>query len=230
MLDSSKSVIIFSHPRSGSTWFQGGFPQYNLSELFDIYLKYNVTNGIHCSYSPAYCGNPDKSIELHNRFEIYNQFVEQYGAVSVKLHCNHYNDTIGSFLETLDIQYVLLERWDKIKTLWSLLIALSTFKFHITTVTSKKQQSVTISKEVFDDCVNVLKQSDDNSRMIISKYNPTIIYYEDLLNGQYPNGWVPNNGYLIQNAKEYTDIINLDEVNDWMNEINYWISNFTELH
>ena len=100
----------------------------------------------------------------------------------------------------MDTQYILLERRDKIKTLWSLLIALSTFKFHITTVTSKKQQSVTISKEVFDDCVNVLKHSDDNSRLIISKFNPTIIYYEDLLNGQYPTVWIPNSRYLIQIA------------------------------
>ena len=72
MIDSNKSVIIFSHPRSGSTWFQDGFSQYNLSELFNIYLKYTINNGIHFSYSPAYCGNTDKNIELHNRFEIYN--------------------------------------------------------------------------------------------------------------------------------------------------------------
>ena len=224
MIDSNKSVIIFSHPRSGSTWFQDGFSQYNLSELFNIYLKYTINNGIHFSYSPAYCGNTDKNIELHNRFEIYNQFVEQYGAVSVKLHCNHYNDTIGSFLKTIDTHYILLERRDKIKTLWSLLIAWCTLELHITTViTSKNQKSVTISKDVFDQCVNILKQCDNNSRIIISKYNPTIIYYENLLNDQYPNWWTPNSRYLIQNAKEYTNIINVDEVNNW-------ISNFTELH
>ena len=28
-----------------------------------------------------------------------------------------------------------------------------------------------------------------------------IVYYEDLLNGQYPNGWISNSRYLIQNAK-----------------------------
>ena len=50
MIDSNKSVIIFSHPRSGSTWFQDGFSQYNLSELFNIYLKYTINNGIHFSY------------------------------------------------------------------------------------------------------------------------------------------------------------------------------------
>lgn len=222
MIDSNKSVIIFSHPRSGSTWFQDCLPQYNLSELFNIYLRIknvDINNGIQYSYSHEYNGNVDKNVELNSRFEIYKQFLNSYGTVSLKIHCHHYNNSIESFLKTLDTQYVLLERRDKNATLWSLLIAWCTLQLHITSNNSKRTQSITISKEVFDQCINILNQCDNDSRIITTIYNPTIIYYEDLLTNKVFDYIVPNSTYIIQNAKEYTSIINLDEVNAWI--INY---------
>ena len=50
----NKSVIILSHPRSGSTWIQDSLPQFNLSELFTMYCgikSVDINTGIRYNYS-----------------------------------------------------------------------------------------------------------------------------------------------------------------------------------
>ena len=75
ILDPTKSVIILSHPRSGSTWIQDSLPQFNLSELFTMYCgikSVDINTGIRYNYSNV------ANTDLAYRFKLFDEFMQHH--------------------------------------------------------------------------------------------------------------------------------------------------------
>jgi hypothetical protein len=211
-LDTNKSVIILSHPRSGSTWIQDSLPHFNLSELFTMYCgikQVDMDTGIKYNYSNT--ANND----LEYRFELFDKFVERHKAVSVKTHLHLLTEPLCKFFEQRDLQYVFLERKNKRDTFWSLLIALNTLEFH-NTITKK---NIVIPTHSIDDALQIMKEYYNKMDMIRIRFNPIEIYYEDMLTLPETSWWKPSTKYVVQNAKEVITIENINEVTDYLNKI-----------
>jgi hypothetical protein len=213
MLDPNKSVVIFSHPRSGSTWFQNSLPQYNLNELFLLQAEISGFNSdrVSLTYKETMTYN-DPAKELQRRFDIYTEYANKQ-PVSVKIHTLLINEQIIDFLKKQNVQYVLLNRRNKLDTFWSALIAWHTLNWHKTAM----PMNITIKKNNFDEVVGWMRSFNDECKKIKSLFDVNEIYFEDYIN--YPKSdWFFPHSVLIQNAKEVTTIDNIDEVNQWLKD------------
>jgi hypothetical protein len=211
-LDTNKSVIILSHPRSGSTWIQDSLPHFNLIELFTMYCgikQVDMDTGIKYNYSNT--ANND----LEYRFELFDKFAERHKAVSVKTHLHLLTEPLCKFFEQRDLQYVLLERKNKRDTFWSLLIALNTLEFHNTI----NKKNIVIPVHSINDALQIIKEYYNKRDIIRARFNPIEIYYEDMLTLPESDCWKPSNKYVIQNAKEVIVIENINEVKEYLNKI-----------
>jgi len=213
MIDPNKSVVIFSHPRSGSTWFQQSLPHFNLSELF--LLRMNVLaytpeqlTIIYSQKKPVY---EDESIELKRRFDIYSYYADSR-PVSVKIHTLLITEQIIDFLKTQDVQYVLLSRKNKSDTFWSALIAWHTMNWHGVA----RPMELTVRKQEFDAVTDWMKKHDDECKLIRDTFDVKEIYYEDFIHYPKSEWFDPSNNVIVQNAKSVTKITNIDEVNQWI--------------
>lgn len=212
ILDPTKSVIILSHPRSGSTWIQDSLPQFNLSELFTMYCgikSVDINTGIRYNYSNV------ANTDLAYRFKLFDEFMQHHKAISVKTHLHLLTEEICEFFAKRDLQYILLERKNKRDTFWSLLIALNTFELHNTI--NKKNINVSISS--IDDAIYIMKECDRKIVSISEMFNPTKIYYEDMIDLPKSDWYNPSTKYVIQDAKNIVTIDNLNEVMDYLHKI-----------
>lgn len=231
MINTNKSLVIFSHYRSGSTWFQSGLPHLSAFELFNLDLiwkshphrpefknsiaqYYTLTSHVPDRY---YGDDIDMETELNDRFSIYNELESKHFPISLKVHTCHVNDKLIKFLSTKDLDYVLIERRDKVATFWSHIISLTTSQFHFF---EPKAQEITITKEHFksvaDKMLNFQIEVNDLKKIFPIQH----MYYEDILNLEISEWWVrPNNRIKIQNAAKITTITNRDEVMSWIEEI-----------
>jgi hypothetical protein len=210
-LDPNKSVVIFSHPRSGSTWIQDSLPQLNLVELFTMYChikSVDINNGIRYSYLP------EPANDLDYRFELFDKFQKQHNAISVKVHLHLFTDQICKFFESKDLQYVLLERKNNIDTFWSLLIALNTLELHNTVNT----KSITVSRQSFDDTIQIMDVCRNRMDEVRKQFSPIEIKYEDLIQMPPSTIWNPSSKYTVQDAKSKVEIVNIEEVNFWLKD------------
>lgn len=211
-LDPNKPVVIFSHPRSGSTWIQDSLPQFNLSELFTMYCgikSVDLEKGIRYSYSTT------ANTDLEYRFELYDQFLLKHKSTSVKVQLHLLTEQICEFFEKKDLQYVLLERMNKRDTFWSLLIALTTLELHNTI----NKKTIVIDNETIHDALHILEQCDKNIEMVCDRFNPIKIRYEDMLLLPKSEWWNPSTRYIVQDAKNVVTIENLTEVTDYLHKI-----------
>lgn len=212
ILDPTKSVIILSHPRSGSTWIQDSLPQFNLSELFTMYCgikSVDINTGIRYNYSNV------ANTDLAYRFKLFDEFMQHHKAISVKTHLHLLTEEICEFFAKRDLQYILLGRKNKRDTFWSLLIALNTFELHNTI--NKKNINVSISS--IDDAIYIMKECDRKIVSISEMFNPTKIYYEDMIHLPKSDWYNPSTKYVIQDAKNVVTIDNLNEVMDYLHKI-----------
>lgn len=212
ILDPNKSVIILSHPRSGSTWIQDSLPQFNLSELFTMYCgikSVDMDTGIRYNYSTV------ANTDLDYRFELFDTFNDKHKAISVKTHLHLLTDSICEFFAERDLQYILLERKNKRDTFWSLLIALNTLELHNTVY--KKNISVNLSS--IDDAIHIMKKCDNKIATVSEMFNPIKIYYEDMIDFPKSEWWNPSTRYIVQDAKNVVTIENLTEVTDYLHKI-----------
>jgi hypothetical protein len=208
-LNPNNSVIIFSHPRSGSTWIQDSLPQFNLVELFTMYChikSVDIDTGIKYSY----LSEPANDIDY--RFELFDAFQKHHSAISVKVHLHLLTDQICEFFKSKDLQYVLLDRRNNLDTFWSLLIALNTLELH-NTVNAK---SIVVSRQSFDDTIDIMNSCKNKIDKIKVQFNPVNIVYEDLLTKKISSIWNPSLKYMVQNAKDKIQIENIEEVNFWL--------------
>jgi hypothetical protein len=229
MISPSKSLVIFSHHRSGSTWFQNGLSHFNAFELLNLDISWKsidhrpeFKNSLAQYYTidnyttDLYLGI-DTENELTNRFRIYNELESKHAPMSTKVHTCQVNDAVIDFLSSKELDYVLIERKDKISTFWSFIIAQTTLQFHFF---QPKTQEITITKEVFKSVSD--KMLDFKNEVVrLKKIFPIQhMYYEDILNLEMSDWWVrPNNRIKIQNAAIMTTITNRDEVMNWIQEI-----------
>lgn len=229
MINSSKSLIIFSHHRSGSTWFQSGLSHFNSFELLNLDISWKPTshrpefkNSIAQyytidDYKPDEYLNADVGNELTNRFDIYNELENKHSPMSVKVHTCQVNDTIIDFLSKKNLDYVLIERKDKIATFWSFIVAQTTMQFHFF---QPKEQEITVTKEVFKSVSDKMLNFQNEVTELKKIFPIQHIYYEDINNLEVSDWWVrPNNRIKIQNAAIMTTITNRDEVMNWIGEI-----------
>jgi len=214
MIDPNRSIVIFSHPRSGSTWFQNSLIQYNLNELFLLHAEISGFNSDRISLTyKENISYEDPAKELQRRFDIYNEYASKQ-SVSVKIHTASLNKKIVNFIEQQDTQFVLLERKNKIDTLMSALIAWHTLNWHKKAVPT----NLTIKKEIFDSIINWMKSYKNECMIVKSIFDVKELYYEDFIN--YPKSeWFNPAEIIIQNAKSVTTIDNIDEVNQWISLI-----------
>jgi hypothetical protein len=214
MIDPNKSVIIFSHPRSGSTWMQDSLPQFNLGELFTLHCEItdqNLESKIEYKYVDF---KGDVETELLKRFDVAERFMAHHSAVSIKIHVSTLTESICKFIEKHDFQYVMIERENKSDTFWSLLIALNTKQFHNKVTFT----NITVPRWSFDATVKVMKDTEIKRQEVIERFSPYIVTYDELLVKEPSASWIPSKDFRVQNAKSKVKIDNLSEVQQWIIE------------
>jgi len=224
MIDTNKSLVIFSHPRSGSTWFQNSLKQYSLGELFNLNITIvSYDKNIELSFDKHGYDLNTAETELQRRFDILNHFESTKGPVSVKIHTTILNQQMIDFLKTKDIQYIILDRLSKSDTFWSFLIAWNLHNWH-DEITEK---SITVSRQSFDRVMSVMSNINTSLQFVKDNFIADTIHYEDLLNMPNNDWFHSSERYKVLNAKSKVHILNLDEVNAWLSSSGRqaWIMN-----
>jgi len=224
MIDPSKSLVIFSHPRSGSTWFQNSLKQYSLGELFNLNIKVlSYDNDIHFSFEKHGYDLTTADVELQKRFDIFNHFTSIKNSVSVKIHTNLLNQQIINFLKTKDLQYIALDRLNKSDTFWSFLIAWNLNNWHDEIL----PQSIIVTPQSFEKVMKVMSNLNKSLEVVTDNFSLNTIHYEDLINMKNNEWFNSTDRYTVLNGKSVVSILNLDEVKSWLTNAGYeqWITN-----
>lgn len=217
MIQTDKSIVIITHPRSGSNWFCDSLKMYSMAELFNLTIHYR-----YLPYTKIATYNhpmpADKSTELQKRIQRFYQMEVMKGKMSVKIHTNHYEPELLPFLQNPDFNIIDLRRRDMYAVFMSYAIATVTgeFKGEITI------PEITISRQVFES-VHYWLATAKKINMYLHSILPQIktVYYEDCLQWPESAWWTKDVKIPIQDAKNKTTIINIDEVNQWMASIDW---------
>jgi hypothetical protein len=224
MINPNKSLVIFSHPRSGSTWFQNSLKQYSLGELFNLNIKVvSYDKDIHFSFEKHGYDLNTAEIELEKRFGIFNHFESIKDSVSVKIHTTLLNPQMINFLKTKEIQHIVLDRLSKSDTFWSFLIGWNLNSWHNEIL----PQSITVTPYSFEKVIKVMSNIDESLKVVTDNFSPNTIHYEDLINMKNNDWFNSTSRYKLVNGKSVVNIVNLDEVNSWLINAGYkqWIMN-----
>jgi hypothetical protein len=224
MIDPNKSLVIFSHPRSGSTWFQNSLKQYSLGELFNLNIKViSYDKDIHFSFEKHGYDLSNAEAELQKRFDIFNHFAPIKNSVSVKIHTTLLNQQIINFLKTKDIQYIILDRLSKSDTFWSFLIGWNLNSWHDKIL----PQSITATPYSFEKVMKIMSNLEESLKVATDNFSPNTIHYEDLITMKTNEWFNSTSRYKLVNGKSVVSIVNLDEVNNWLINEGYpqWIMN-----
>ena len=163
MINPNKSLVIFSHPRSGSTWFQNSLKQYSLGELFNLNIKVvSYDKDIHFSFEKHGYDLNTAEIELEKRFGIFNHFESIKDSVSVKIHTTLLNPQMINFLKTKEIQHIVLDRLSKSDTFWSFLIGWNLNSWHNEIL----PQSITVTPYSFEKVIKVMSNIDESLKVV----------------------------------------------------------------
>jgi hypothetical protein len=232
-LDRYKSLIIFSHPRSGSHWVQesickASYPTFfNLREFFHPIVTYDINYNLKTVKGTIRPANKVilYSDDLTQRKQTYKQIQREYGNVCAKIHVEvAVKSDMLSFLleEKSNSQYLLIERKNKMDVFWSDLIASTTKEWvnmsNQPVIEDIKKPSIEITKDIFERVVASINMFDKQSDILKNNFNIKNIYYEDLLSHPISEWWSPDNIFKIQNAKNKTTISNYQQVLDWLKE------------
>lgn len=223
MINPNKSVVIFSHPRSGSTWFQNSLPQFSLGELFNLNIdltSYDNDN-IHFKFDKHGYNLDTVEKELQKRFDVYNHFELIKGAVSLKIHSTILNNQMVNFLKTKKVQTILLERLNKSDTFWSFLISWNLNNWH----EKIEPQSIKITSESFKRVINIMSNYEHSLNIVHDNFSTVKLFYEDLISMPNNEWFTKTSKYKVMNGKSIVNITNLEEVNNWLKSIGYaqWI-------
>lgn len=215
MINPDKSLILITHPRSGSTWFQDKLTQFNLWELFNLGIKWNHTPDRPLLISTS---NQINVNEIPNRIQAFYNYQSTKGPVSAKIHLNQLHDGLVEFIQKNDFELVDLRRKDVKAILVSYVIATVTKEW----VGKIRTHTITINKEDFDIAVGGLVSSKKNN-ILMHELFPHIktFYYEDCLSWEPSDWWKSSSRILKQNAKSITTITNVDELDGWINDVNW---------
>lgn len=217
MIDPQKSIVIFTYPRSGSTWFQDKLPHYNLQEMMNYNVKFKFTReGL--SFNRAYwTDRPPLDVILRYRVEMLRYYYRNFSPVSLKIQTRYLQPQIHNVLHELDFQYVALRRRNMHATVWSYLITMCTNEWG----GAPTAQTITISREIFDEVDAVLRNYDLELQQLQSQYPITTVYYEDALQWTPCEWWRESTNITVQNAKAITTVANRDEVENWLTTSGY---------
>ena len=224
MINPNKSLVIFSHPRSGSTWFQNSLKQYSLGELFNLNIKViSYDKDIHFSFEKHGYDLSNAEAELQKRFEIFNHFASIKNSVSVKIHTTLLNQQIINFFKTKDIQYIILDRLSKSDTFWSFLIGWNLNSWHDEIL----PQSITATPYSFEKVMKVMSNLDKSLKVATDNFSPNTIHYENLITMKNNEWFNSTSRYKLVNGKSVVNVVNLNEVNGWLINAGYeqWIMN-----
>ena len=228
MIDPNKSLIIFSHPRSGSHWVQECICTakqhtfFNLREFFNLVATYEIDYTLKVARGNLRTSNVTSYLDERNqRIQLYKQIQSTYGTVCAKIHVeNAIIPEILNFLlkEKSNTQYILLERKNKMDVFWSHLIAYTTNQWHIKTNSPNievEPQSIEVKKDAVEKVISSLLTFDKNSSILQNNFDITHVYYEDLLTQQNSEWWNTNSEFNLQNSKDRVVITNYSQVLEW---------------
>jgi hypothetical protein len=221
MIDNTKSLVIFSHPRSGSTWFQNSLKHYSLGELFNLNIQVEKMGEQLIFGCVDHQINKRLSInELKVRFEIFDYFESIKNPVSVKIHLSLLNSELIEFLNSRHLQFVYLERINKYEVFWSFLISWTTNNWH-NLHNTLMPADIIIDKAVFLRVIESLNNNQESKKMMDDNFSTTKIYYEDLKIIRNNDWFNSNKNFSILDAKSIVKILNLEEVNNWLDYEGY---------
>jgi hypothetical protein len=64
-----------------------------------------------------------------------------------------------------------------------------------------------------------MNKCENSTDAIRKRFNPIEIIYEDMIQLSPSAIWNPSSNYMVQNAKEKVNIINIEEINGWLNQL-----------
>lgn len=214
MIDTSRSVILLAHPRSGSTWFQFNLPQKNFWELFNWGIKWELKNNQFVVVNKVnQFVMPDIVFE---RIEDFKKYEKKFGPISAKLHTLQFDKHLLDFFQSTSAQFVSITRKDYESVIWSYCIALITQEW-IETVNTKE---IYVDRNTFNIVIDCLRLGETNLNEIKKHVNVIDIIYEDAL--QFPKSeWWKNDHRTIkkQDAKNKIVITNREEVQGWIRDL-----------
>lgn len=218
MIDHSKSIVIFTYPRSGSTWFQDKLPHFNLQEMMNYNVKFKF-NRDSLSFERAYWQErPPIEVIMKYRVEMLKYYCRNYGPVSLKIQTRYMDrPEIFSGLHSLDFQYVSLERKDRLSTLLSFLIVLYTDQWGGKTT----PHTITVERSQFDYVLSVLNGFDLELARLKREFPIQQLYFEDALSWPESTSWKGISNISVQNAKSITTITNREQVDAWIKDSGY---------
>ena len=209
-----KNLVILSHPRSGSTWFQSCFPQYNCTEAFNI--RYMSMRQQDSKLLFAFRNQPlpitpeQTTIMIKERIGVIDKIVEPK---SLRVHIAQVEDIIGDWIEQQNATIVTISRRDKLATFKSLCVALQHQKFigHLPSDSVRINVDERIKKIYY-----AIYYMPDSAKRILDTHDVKHFYFEDLLS----YGLVSHNPPVVeQNTKEIT-IENWEEILSYLDNNN----------
>lgn len=220
-----KDVIIISHPRSGSYWYQESIDYFDTNELFNLnsvsIIRVNEEDRrLECS-NPNYISFPflsrDSVISEYNkRLLLFDSITEPK---SIKIHHFQLKDNwiYDWIISRENARVVFIERRDKAKAFYSLLIsnALKKFKgYH-------EEKNILIDIDSVRECWKSIFDVSNSIQCIKDKKEFIHVYYEDVLNSLTT---FKKTRVTLQNTTERVKIINLKEIENFLLKNNYDIS------
>ena len=217
MIDKEKSVVILTHPRSGSTWFQNNLVQKNLHEFFNwkifwVYGKDEVNY-------PMYDVDLPRPSLYFQRIKKFKDYQNVHGQVSAKLFTGQYVPELLDFFtsNTDNIQFIHLSRKNLHNVIWSYCISATTNIWKII----PPHHCITIPRKTFDTVIFFMELCFKNLNLIKTHIPVIEMIYEDALSFKKSDWWrYDNTTYIIQNLKNHLTIENKEEVNNWILEYN----------
>lgn len=216
------NVAIFSHPRSGSYWFQESLPHFDMNELFNIsnvsIIKLGSDSVICSDYQSKKFSSDEKIFEYQRRSKLFDSVL---APKSVKIHhFQLYDDWIFEWILSRNMKIIFFERIDKANSFYSLLISNELRKFKGTHTTKE----IKINLNNIDECYKSIFSVSDRVNILKEKFDCYHFYYENLLNSSVK--WLDKSKPKIikQDTVQSVKITNKEEVDNFIKN-RYDISN-----
>jgi hypothetical protein len=225
----SKSIVIFSHPRSGSHWVQAMLPQLNLGELF--FFDHAVANYDEHGISYDFWKNNGKQIDYDKELYVRSQILEFYQNknIPVSIKINQFDNIYKLYpeLQKFVNSYVILKRKDLDSSFWSLILAMHTGSWKSA---PEGNIAITVKKTKLALSIKLMKDFIQMQNKLENDFFANVMYYEDILESSIDTQSNSEDKKFAKiGSKEKTIISNLQEVNLWLEEyqfqklLNIWL-------
>lgn len=179
-IDKNKDVIIISHPRSGSNWFQSSLEHFNSREIFSLNSNFTGEIRNRTFVMSKYSDIKLQNSVIYDRIKLLNSITEPK---SVKIHTFHFNEEILNWLYKQSCTVVWLERKDKLAAFKSLLIAKTLNQF-VGPVTAKSVNVTLHDINYWYRLINTPVELINNIKSHIAT-DINYVFYEDMINDSY---------------------------------------------